>query len=191
MIIAALLLGGCNYDIQKSDQLGMRRTLLSVYEEQIMDNLYRTSNGLPVLQLDYTQITGTTGVTFTENGSGGQNTGLGINSSNVPQAQLGALVPISNAWNWTLGASGTQSSQIAVTANPVTVTTLNGSDDIYAVYIEYLKGDVDNDEFQLEQFALRHPSTCSTSQFRTTAIVWGNGGYTDKEPPNGFTEYQF
>src|SRR5262249_53494378 len=82
-IAASLLflttLGGCAVHETHKDHNIIRQTLLDLYPDQIMDNLVRTANRMPIIQLDYnnagTQVTITTGI--------GGNVSQAATSSNV------------------------------------------------------------------------------------------------------------
>ena len=57
---------GCRSTQLAQDQDQFRARLLDLYTNQIMDNLVRADQGLPIIQVDYTKITGT----ITQNGMG-------------------------------------------------------------------------------------------------------------------------
>ena len=68
--IASLLTTGCAYKQTRVSQEGMRETLLDLYTDQVMDNLIRTQQNLPILQVAYSnavgQVTNTTTVQINE-----------------------------------------------------------------------------------------------------------------------------
>ena len=64
LVCAAALCGCAVHETHKDHDL-IRLTLLDLYTNQIMDNLIRAENRMPIIQLDYTN--GTTQVTITNN----------------------------------------------------------------------------------------------------------------------------
>lgn len=52
-------LTGCAAHQIQNDNEKIRATLLNLYTNQVMDNLVRASNGLPIIQLDYTNASAT------------------------------------------------------------------------------------------------------------------------------------
>src|SRR4051794_21243067 len=67
VLLLCLLAGaGCRSQQLAHDQDQFRGVLLDLYTNQIMDNLVRTKNGLPIIQLDYTNVAGQ----ITQNASG-------------------------------------------------------------------------------------------------------------------------
>jgi hypothetical protein len=83
--------------------------------DQIMDNLIRAYNGLPMLHMDYSSITGTI--------------------SQTPSGQLSGSTqttpPVTNTIAYVLGFS--QSNQLTVTANPVV-----DKPDVYSAYLDFV-----------------------------------------------------
>jgi flagellar hook-basal body complex protein FliE len=55
----ALVLVGCRSAQLGNDQADMRQTLLRLYEEQVLDNLIRAKKRYPIVQVDYSNMTGT------------------------------------------------------------------------------------------------------------------------------------
>ena len=109
----------------RRDQDKIRTTLNTLYEDQIIDNLIRAANGLPFVQIDYTNATTT--VTVTESGNVGGTQTTGPNSANV----VGSILRLAHQFTnvWTYGLSGSNSNQIALTANPVIT-----SNEVYDAY---------------------------------------------------------
>src|SRR5260370_20448269 len=58
-ITGLLLFPGCRAHQLASDQNQFRQILTTMYEDQLMDNLIRAKTRMPLLQLDYSNITGT------------------------------------------------------------------------------------------------------------------------------------
>ncbi|HKB37276.1 MAG TPA: hypothetical protein VKD72_12550 [Gemmataceae bacterium] len=118
---------GCRSAHLKMDQDCMRAALLDLYTNQIMDNLIRASNGYPIVQLDYSDITGT--VTQNANASYGGNQTL-----QTARNELGVttLRQFTNFFEYSIG--GSQENQLTITANPV----LNNNE-VYNAYLEFLE----------------------------------------------------
>jgi hypothetical protein len=85
---------GCRARQLGSDQDRFRHALLQMQTQQIMDNLVRIHRGLPIVHMDYTQITGT----VTQDAQ--------ADLTGIPSDVL-------------LGLSGKQENQLTVTGNPV------------------------------------------------------------------------
>jgi hypothetical protein len=121
---------GCRSRQLANDQDQFRHALLGMYENQIMDNLIRAQNGLPFIQLDYTNITGT----ITDTGSG--NIGFAPASTDTHVVDLIAKArSLTHTFTntGTYGASGSRMSQLTVTANPVL-----DSAEVYNAYLAFL-----------------------------------------------------
>src|SRR5437016_3956990 len=87
IVVFGLAQSGCGAHQLCHDQDKLRCCLLDLYTNQIMDNLVRAHNGLPIIQLDYSQITAA--VTLEASGSYGGNQQVGTsNLSNLPQKTL-------------------------------------------------------------------------------------------------------
>lgn len=93
-----------------------RGLLLQLYDDQIMDNLVRTKLNLPIVQLDYSNITGTVTLTATGMLGGSQEDASGA---------------IKNFFEYSL--TGKQKNQMTLTANPV----LNDFD-VYEAYLWFV-----------------------------------------------------
>jgi hypothetical protein len=122
---------GCAVGELRSDQDSIRTALLDLYTNQIIDNLIRAENGMPIIQLDYTNATAT--ITVSETGS--LNDGLSTtNSTALTLITAPALAITKTALNVLTGSVGTtHSNQVALTASPV--TTCN---EVYDAYLEFL-----------------------------------------------------
>jgi len=113
----------------RRDQDKIRTTLNTLYEDQIIDNLIRAANGLPFVQIDYTNATTT--ITVTESGNVGGTQTTGPNATNIVGSALRFAHQFANIW--TYGLSGQNSNQIALTANPVI-----NSNEVYDAYLQFL-----------------------------------------------------
>ena len=122
--------GGCVVHELASDQDQIRQTLLDLYTDQVMDNLVRASKGMPIIQLDYTNATGT--LTMQESGTiGDSQATTHSNLLAIPAKTVGLTKTLLNT---AMGITGFQhTNQVAVTATPV--TTSNG---VYDAYLQFL-----------------------------------------------------
>jgi hypothetical protein len=132
-ILCALCIAsaGCAVGELRSDQDKIRAALLDLYTNQIMDNLIRAGNGMPIIQLDYTNATAT--ITVSETSS--LSDGLSATDSNaLTLITAPSLAIAKTAANILTGSIGTtHSNQVALTASPV--TTCN---EVYDAYLEFL-----------------------------------------------------
>ena len=112
---ALALVSGCRAQQLQSDQDRFRCALLEMETNQIMDNLVCAYNGLPIVHMDYSSITGT--ITQTPSGQ--------ISGS------VQTTAPVTNMIAYMLGFS--QMNQLTVTANPVV-----DKPDFYAAYLDFL-----------------------------------------------------
>ena len=130
VVLLVVAQAGCRSRQLANDQDQFRHALLGMYENQIMDNLIRAQNGLPFIQLDYTNITGT----ITDTGSG--NIGFAPGSTDTHVVDLIAKArSLTHTFTntGTYGASGSRMSQLTVTANPVL-----DSAEVYNAYLAFL-----------------------------------------------------
>ena len=127
VIVGAMIFSGmgCRAHQLRHDQDKMRHALLDLYTNQLMDNLIRAYNGMPIVQLDYTNMTGT--ITQDANGSFGEMQTLETQRNPA----LTTLRRFVNVTNFGLGAA--EKAQLTVTANPV----LNNNE-VYNAYLEFL-----------------------------------------------------
>ena len=132
--LVTLLLGtvisGCAVHEAHKDHDLIRSTLLELYTNQIMDNLVRTANGLPIIQLDYTNAAAQVTITTTIGGSDNQAT-TASNLLALPAATLAATRTVMTTLAGNL--SGTNANQVSIGAVPLIT-----SNDVYDAYIEYL-----------------------------------------------------
>lgn len=128
VILAA---GGCRAPQLARDQDHIRTAVLDLHTAQIMDNLVRLRKGLPVVHLDYTNMTGT----ITQNATGmvgGKQTGLANQIVNAPAAALAVARTVTD--EVTGSGSAGQMNQLTITAQPVT-----NAPEVYNAYITFLK----------------------------------------------------
>jgi hypothetical protein len=112
------------------DQDKIHRALVELYKEQVTNNLILAFNGLPFIQVDYSNATST--VTISESGSLGGSQQSNLSDPLNKAARLASVARLfQNIWSYSAGA--TNSNQIAVTANPVIT-----SPEIYDAYLEFL-----------------------------------------------------
>jgi hypothetical protein len=119
---------GCRAQQLASDQNKIRLEVLNLYTDQIMDNLIRTDQGLPIVQMDYTQLVGT----VTQNGTTGITDGY---TSTAAHSLAGIVQSISHTFSnvFTFNASGYETAVLSVTANP-----LINNNEVYNAYIKFV-----------------------------------------------------
>ena len=128
--VFAGLISGCATTEVKVDQDKIRTALIDLYTNQVIDNLILAANGLPFVQLDYTNATAT--VTVSENGSIGGNQEVDATRPLNPAARLAAVTrSITTSWNYSAGAMN--SNQVSLTANPAI-----NNNEVYDAYLEFL-----------------------------------------------------
>ena len=128
-LVLVACLGGCALVAEvKGDQNKIRNALVELYTNQIIDNLILAANGMPFIQVDYTNATST--VTVAENGSLGGGQSVTDTRPLNAAARLAAVARGSPIRGTTAGVSN--SNQIAVTANPA---TSNPDDDAYLEFL--------------------------------------------------------
>jgi hypothetical protein len=126
-----IMLTGCGTEQLCCDQEKIRATLLELYTNQIMDNLIRASNRMPIIQVDY----GGAAATVTTKDSATFSDALATTHSNVVTAAVTKTVANTSMFVTTIMGSGTadRTNQVAVTATPVIAT-----DDVYDAYTDFL-----------------------------------------------------
>jgi hypothetical protein len=129
--LCAVPLSGCAVRELRHDQDKIRCALLDLYTNQIMDNLVRASNGMPIIQIDYTNATGT----ITAKETAGLSETTATTSSNVfTAAAARSLVVTRTILGTALGTAGVEhTNQVAVTGTPVTT-----ANEVYDAYLEFL-----------------------------------------------------
>ena len=132
-LLCGITLCGCAVHETHKDHDLIRTTLLDLYTNQIMDNLIRAQNRMPIIQIDYNNAS--TQVTITNNigGSDSQVT-TASNIFALPAASLSATRTVMTTL---MGNAGNMNSnQVSLTATPVTT-----SNDVYEAYRKFLKKD--------------------------------------------------
>ncbi len=89
-----VVLGGCVGGALESDQRAIRESLLTLYEEQVFDNLVRIKQHRMIVHLDYTKLTGDIRQTST-----GSVNLVGNNNSRSDTATVGGSFVQANAIN--------------------------------------------------------------------------------------------
>jgi hypothetical protein len=129
--VGSMATAGCAVGELRTDQDNIRTALLDLYTNQIMDNLIRASNGMPIIQLDYTNATATITVSECASLSDGLTT---TNANTLTLITAPSLAIAKTTASILTGNVGTtHSNQIALTASPV--TTCN---EVYDAYLEFL-----------------------------------------------------
>jgi hypothetical protein len=127
-----LVLGaaGCRSAQLAQDQDQFRARLLDLYTNQIMDNLIRADRGLPIVQLDYSAITGT----ITQNGMASfTSTQTTTNTKMLVIPTVVRTLTHSFMNVATFNPSAYQTNALTVTANP-----LLDHNEVYDAYLEYI-----------------------------------------------------
>ena len=112
---------GCAVRTLHKDQNQIRAALLDLYTDQIMDNIVRATNGMPIIQLDYANANGT--VTYKQSASLGEDQTVGqvINAARTVTSVIRASI------------SGDRTNQVALTASPVIT-----SNEVYDAYLQFI-----------------------------------------------------
>jgi hypothetical protein len=124
------VVSGCRAHQLLHDQDQFRQTLMNLYTNQIMDNLIRASQGLPIIQVDYTAVTGT----ITQEaaaGIGGSQTFDATRQFAIPPVAHTLTRRLSQAFNYTANAK--QTNQMGVEAKP-----LLGDAKVYNAYLNFV-----------------------------------------------------
>jgi hypothetical protein len=121
---------GCAvHELQKDHDL-IRTTLLDLYASQILDNLVRAADGMPIVQLDYTNAAAQ--VTIMNNISGTDSQATTVSKAfTIPATTLSATRSIVTTLMGGVGSSNTN--QVSLVATPVTT-----NNDVYDAYIDFL-----------------------------------------------------
>lgn len=125
---------GCAVQQLHSDQDRIRSALLDLYTDQIMDNLVRAANGLPIIQLDYVNATAL--VTLSETASlndAASATKTDVVTRAATAAAKSLSVTRTAVRSLTAAGGATNSNQVSLTASPV----LNVNE-VYDCYLEFL-----------------------------------------------------
>jgi hypothetical protein len=126
-----MCLAGCATRELCGDQDKIRCCLLDLYTNQIMDNLVRASNGMPIIQIDYTNATSQ--VTISQTGTVSdqvQRTRMSV----LTLAAASSYAITRSTVNTLMGMfSASNSNQVAVTGTPVTT-----SNEVYDAYLHFL-----------------------------------------------------
>lgn len=135
-ISVLLLLTGCQAKLLRNDQAAIRQSVLNLYEEQLWDNLIRVHQNRPIVQIDYTDLTGLA----TNRNAGAMNvTDEFIRNRRrfAPGDPIGEVAQFSptsvarDVINPT--ASTEQSIQLGIKGNPVTAVP-----GVYQAYIDFV-----------------------------------------------------
>ncbi|HZU35253.1 MAG TPA: hypothetical protein VFA18_05075 [Gemmataceae bacterium] len=128
-LVLCSCLVGCRSEELGQDQCQFRQVLLNLYTDQIMDNLVRAHNGLPIVQLDYSSIQGS--ITDDVSASEAFDYTHTATKSAVVKGALTLGHTIARDLKSTL--TGDRKVQLSVTANPVI-----NNDEVYRAYLEFL-----------------------------------------------------
>lgn len=125
-ILTVAALAGCRAQTLEGDQADMRNSLLTLYKQQVMENLVRTARMEPVIEIDFTTVTGT----ITELGKGTAGYGRESDTTSKSKGTNSYLVKTTP----TISGEQDITTQLTVTGNPVTDPS------IYKAYEEYIWG---------------------------------------------------
>ena len=130
ILLCGIVLSGCAVRQVHKDHDLIRSTLLDLYTDQIIDNLVRAANDMPIIQVDYTQATAM--VTNTNSISGTDTQAVtGNNLLTIPAATLAATRTIMTTLMGNVG--NTNANQVTIQAAPVTT-----NNEVYDAYLQYL-----------------------------------------------------
>ncbi len=125
--VLSLAVAGCAVDQVHKDQDKLRCALLELYTDQIADNLIRASNGMPIIQLDYTNAA----ATITVQDTASMSDSVASTYSSVATQALAITRTTLNTL--TCGLTSQHTNQVAVTATPVIT-----SNSVYDAYLQFL-----------------------------------------------------
>lgn len=137
LALVLLALPSCAARRAETSQRDMRCTLMTLTEEQMLDNLVRLNEGLPILHIDYTNLN----AVLTDT-AGASTADLGYTKvDNVFKVIDGAAVPANDgflgAGSKTVATRGSTSGTLA-TALTFQGTPVIGKSLVYAAYLDYL-----------------------------------------------------
>lgn len=115
LILVTVVIGpGCATNRVASDQDCLRQAVLDLNTNQIMDNLIRLDKGLPVVHIDYSQLTGQVTDTVTAEGD--------LENTVDHMTGVGTMITVARELKnvWTGKLTGSQANQVSVTGQPVT-----------------------------------------------------------------------
>ncbi len=130
----SLGLVGCRSAQLGLDQADMRETLLSLYQVQVLDNLVRTKLHYPIVQVDYSNLTGT--MNQVASTTIGQTNTTTRNSS--AWNATGALLRRVFTYVFSFAATASETAALTVTGQPVIST-----DSVYQAYVDAIAEDPD------------------------------------------------
>lgn len=122
---------GCVVEQLRNDQDKIRLTLLDLYTDELMDNLVRASNGLPIIHLDY----GTAQATITAKDSAMVSDSYAHTMMRVITTAAATTVATTKmAMNTLMGNTSHDNQEVvAVTATPLTTSV-----EAYNAYLQFL-----------------------------------------------------
>lgn len=129
--VCCLVPTGCATQQVHADHDKIRCVLLDLYTDQIMDNLIRAANGLPIIQLDYTNAAAT--VTMRQTVAIGDNVATTRSTVLAQAAALTTTVTRQTLNTLTSNLSVDRTNQVALNANPVIT-----SNEVYDAYLAFL-----------------------------------------------------
>ncbi len=130
ILLGVAAFSGCAvHEVHKDHDL-IRTTLLDLYTNQLMDNIIRTANDMPIIQVDYTQATAM--VTIMNNIGGSDTQATTVNNLlTLPASTLARTRTAMTTLMGNLGSSNTN--QVTIQAAPLIT-----NDDVYNAYLQFL-----------------------------------------------------
>jgi len=130
IVLCGTMLSGCAvHEVHKDHDL-IRTTLLDLYTNQIIDNLIRAKNAMPIIQLDYQQVSAM--VTIANSISGSDTQAVTANNLlTIPAATLAATRTVMTTLMGSLG--NTNTNQVTIGATPLIT-----SNEVYDAYLQFL-----------------------------------------------------
>ncbi len=133
-LFISLAFFGCRSTQLGIDQSGMRETLLRLYQDQVLDNLVRAKLHYPIVQVDYSNMTGTLGQTASAT-VGETDT----RTNNIPmKGATGAVLSKVRSYVFNYGGTASQTANLTVTGQPVI-----SEDSVYQAYVDAVEKDPD------------------------------------------------
>jgi hypothetical protein len=128
------LMAGCRAESLVKDQRSMRSLLLDAYQDEVLDNIVRTSLSLPIMDVVYSNATGT------------------ATNANVATLTGGTTDSVSHAatpthmWQYmfSLNNANTVNNQLTLTGSPVF------DREIFSAYSKYLRAGTAEEKYRLQ-----------------------------------------
>jgi hypothetical protein len=152
------LLAGCRAEALLDDQRSMRNLLLQTYQDEVLDNIVRTSLHLPIMDFVYSNVTGTA-----------TNTNVATLAGGPTDTITHAATP-THTWQYmlSLNNANTSMNQLTVTGSPVFDTH------IYDAYRNFVRAGTAEEQYRLRYVA-------KESEIPRDAFLWHYFRYRDED----------